>query len=89
MCLAFFNFIQLRDVGLPLASSIVIWGGGMGCEVLEAGGGGGRSSLNVLFSGGRLAGATATVAAVTVLMEVATIADGNGGGSNSGNGSDH
>jgi len=43
----------------------------------------------VLFSGGRVAGATATVAAVAVLMEVATMADGNCGGGNSGNGSDH
>ena len=43
----------------------------MGCKVLEAGGGG--SSLNVIFSGGRVAGATATVEAVAVLMEVAMI----------------
>ena len=71
---------------MPLASSMVIWGGGMGCKVLEAGGG---SSLNVLFSRGRVAGATATVAVVAVLMEVATIANGNGDDGNSGNGSDH
>jgi len=43
----------------------------------------------VLFSGGRVAGAMATVVAVAVLMEVGTIADGNGGDGNSGNGSDH
>ena len=35
--------------------------------------GGGGSSLNMIFSGGRVAGAMATVAAVAVLMEVATI----------------
>ena len=31
------------------------------------------SSLNVIFSGGRVAGATATVEGLAVLMEVATI----------------
>ena len=45
----------------------------------------------MLFSGSRGEGATATVAALAVLMEVevATMADGNCGGGNSGNGSDH
>jgi hypothetical protein len=71
-CFAFFIFIQLRNVGLPLASSVVIWAGGMGCKVLEAGGGG-VIIKNVIFSGSRVAGATATVVAVAVLMEVATI----------------
>ncbi len=68
---AFFNFIQLRNVGLPLASSMVIWGGGMGCKVLEAGWGGVIIKHDIQWRQG--GGAMVTVEAVAVLMEVATI----------------
>ena len=68
---------------MPLVSSIVIWGGGMGCEVLEAGGGGVIIKRDIKWrQGGRGYGDSGGGGSVD---GGSNDTDGNGGGGNSGN----
>ena len=68
-----FRFYQIKEcwVAFCLIHGDLGWRHGL--QGVGGRGGGGGASLNVIFSGGRVAGAMGTVTAVAVLMVVATI----------------